>query len=148
MIEHCTHLSDLASVQIRIIKAHLPNHKWCEHILDDDEALAHFLEIFAPLMREIFCGYVCTERFDCIIALPFLPEDKQGQYDTLEQAQNNIIAKHLAEHMGYLHIVDDELAKKDFLQKFGWLIWEIICGHACQRRFECDLSRQYQFKSI
>ncbi|MFA5188846.1 MAG: hypothetical protein WC460_05790 [Patescibacteria group bacterium] len=74
MLDHCTNLRQLASVQSTIIKKHIDKHKWFAHIVDKQQATSDFIEKFGWIMRELYCGYICEKRLDCSIASEFLPQ--------------------------------------------------------------------------
>jgi len=73
MPDHCIHLNELSKVQSIIIKKHIDQHKWFAHIPDRQVAISDFIEKFGWIMRELYCGYICADRFDCSIASEFLP---------------------------------------------------------------------------
>ena len=73
MPDHCTELRELSKVQKRIIERHIEEHKWFLHIADRQEAIRDFIEKFGWIMRELYCGYICTTRLECSIAKDFLP---------------------------------------------------------------------------
>jgi len=75
----CKHLLPFAEAQLRIINKHLGDHKWFQHIENENKAVADFIDKFGWVMREFFCGYCCEHRFDCGIAKEygFLPEEKK-----------------------------------------------------------------------
>ncbi len=73
MHEECTRMRDLLVVQKQIIERHIDEHKWFQHIPEKDEAISDFLQKFGWIMRELICGYICPERFNCKIAQKYLP---------------------------------------------------------------------------
>jgi len=73
MHKECTRMRDLLVVQKQIIERHIDEHKWFQHIPDKNEATSDFLEKFGWIMRELICGYICAERFNCKIAQKYLP---------------------------------------------------------------------------
>ncbi|HDQ23132.1 MAG TPA: hypothetical protein ENN28_04175 [Candidatus Uhrbacteria bacterium] len=73
MPDRCTHLRELLKVQKNIIERHIDDHKWFLHIPDRQEAIADFIEKFGWIMRELYCGYICSVRLECEIAKQYLP---------------------------------------------------------------------------
>lgn len=70
MQDHCTHLEDILKVETEIIQRHLNKHKWYLGVEKDrpvgyDEAVIDFVDKYAWLMREMYCGNVCPYRKDC-----------------------------------------------------------------------------------
>ena len=69
----CEHLKELLDVEIAIIRKHLDNHKWCQHISDENTAVQDFVDKYGWLMREFYCNFVCQTRENCEIK-PEVPE--------------------------------------------------------------------------
>jgi hypothetical protein len=88
-------------------------------------------------MREIYCGFLCCDRFKCPIALRYLPQAPNQSdpvpQDILELAIQEIIRRHLDEHKWFRHIADPEEAKRDFINEFGGIIKEMILNFASQK---------------
>lgn len=147
MPDRCTHLRELLTAQKTIIQRHIAEHLWFQHITDKDDGIADFIKKFAWIMREIYCGYICTERLDCPIADEYLPQPPDQNdpvpQDILALATNEIIRKHLDEHKWFQHIAEQAEAKIDFLTKFGWILQELICGFACEHRYECPEAKRF-----
>ena len=61
----CTHSKELIKAELEIINRHLAQHKWFQHIENDDEAIMDFVEKYGWLMREFYCEYVCPDRDKC-----------------------------------------------------------------------------------
>ncbi len=61
----CEHLSELLKTESDVIKRHLDEHKWFNHIEDDNEAVADFINKFGWLMRELYCEQICPSRYKC-----------------------------------------------------------------------------------
>jgi len=57
--------------------------------------------------------------------------------------QATIIRRNIKDHKWFLHIADEAEAKQDFIEKFGWIMRELYCGHACPDRHDCELAQQY-----
>ena len=65
---NCTHLNDILKAEIPIIKEHLKDHKWYQHIQDDTQTQIDFIERYGFIMREMYCRYVCKDRDNCELA--------------------------------------------------------------------------------
>lgn len=61
----CNHLRELSAIQRLIIERHIERHKWFQHIADDEQAIADFIEKFAWIMREFHCTQICPDRSQC-----------------------------------------------------------------------------------
>lgn len=61
---------------------------------------------------------------------------------SLLKAEIDIIKKHLNRHMWFQHISDEQLAAMDFAKKFGWVMKELYCLHACKKRHKCHHAMQ------
>ena len=147
MPDRCTHLRDLLGAQKTIIERHIDEHLWFQHIPDQEEGKEDFVEKFGWIMRELYCGFICCERFDCVIAHEYLPQppDQSNPIsrDILDLAKQEIIRKHLDEHKWFQMIADPEVAIRDFMAKFGWIMQELICGCACEQRYECPAAKSF-----
>ena len=75
MATKCEHLNELLKAQEVIIKRHIDEHKWFQHITDPDKAAVDFIEHYGWIMREVYCGQACKDRANCVIAAEFLPKD-------------------------------------------------------------------------
>ena len=53
--------------------------------------------------------------------------------------QIDIITKHIDNHKWCQHLGSENLAVKDFLEKYGWLMREFFCGHMCPSRDKCEI---------
>jgi hypothetical protein len=130
MPDRCTHLRDFLTAQKIILLRNLEQHKWFRHIADEEEGKDNFIEWCGWLMREIYCGFICCDRFDCAIAHDYLPQAPNQSnpvpLDILELAIQEVIRKHLDEHKYFRHIDNTEEAKRDFLNEFGGIIREMI----------------------
>lgn len=71
-IKYCTNLKKLLSVECEIIKRHIDDHKWFNAIADKETAICDFIEKYAWLMREVYCGSVCEKRYECECAEEFI----------------------------------------------------------------------------
>src|SRR5690606_14174217 len=134
MPDRCTHLKELMDAQRSILLHNLQQHKWFRHIIDEDEAKDNFLDCFAPIMREIYCGYICCERYIRTCATAYLPQNRlDDSKDLLDQVMDEILARHLDAHKWYRHIADTEEAKRDFVNEFGGIIREMISNFPPQK---------------
>lgn len=79
MNDNCVHFQEILEIQRSIILKHIGPHKWFQHIEDDEEAKADFVEKFGWVMREVYCGYACVDRFDCVLAQKYLPKPRDDQ---------------------------------------------------------------------
>lgn len=61
----------------------------------------------------------------------------------LMKVQREIITRHIDEHKWFQHIADKNEGVSDFLDKFGWIMRELICGHFCEDRFDCAAAQKY-----
>ena len=61
----CNHSGELIKIELEIIKRHISQHKWFQHIENEDEAIMDFVEKYGWLMRECYCEYVCPDRDKC-----------------------------------------------------------------------------------
>jgi hypothetical protein len=62
--DKCVKLDKLAVVQRSVIKRHLPRHQWIRHFPDELTAFQDFVQLFGPIMREIYCE-TCEEVEGC-----------------------------------------------------------------------------------
>jgi hypothetical protein len=137
MPDSCTRLREFLGVQKVVLLHNLEKHKTFRQITDDEEAKDSFIEWCGWLMREIYCGFLCCDRFKCPIALRYLPQAPNQSDpvppDILELAIQEIIRRHLDEHKWFRHIADTEEAKRDFINEFGGIIREMISNFAPQK---------------
>lgn len=78
MQEMCTHLKDLVSAELSIIERNIDKHKWLRHIEDKNEAVADFIEKYIWVVREMYCGYVCKDKDNCILAQEFIEKEEKN----------------------------------------------------------------------
>lgn len=138
---YCINVENILRLERNIIEDHIAEHKWCNGISDKEKAVADFVNKFAWLMREIYCGSMCPYRNKCKINTkyrneflrPLTKKDFQeyvsfayGKEDPkLIEIKIRIIKQNVDIHK-YLNKIDRyEEAIKDFLNKFGWLIFEM-----------------------
>lgn len=65
--ECCDHLKEFLDAEIKVIKKHIANHKWFNHINDENEGVMDFIKKYGWLMREMYCNFVCPKRGGCKI---------------------------------------------------------------------------------
>jgi len=137
----CQHIKYILSVERSIIKDHIAKHKWCNGIEDENDAIADFVQKFAWLMREIFCGALCPHKEECEVndefKKVFLGDISDGEIQEyinvsyggedsrLVKIKLHVIKHDISTHKWLNKIDNYEDAVKDFLSKFGWLIFEI-----------------------
>ena len=61
----CKHLREFVDVEISVIKRHLNDHKWFNHIDDENDAVKDFIDKYGWLMREMYCKHICEDKEDC-----------------------------------------------------------------------------------
>ena len=66
MDDHCDHLKEFLEIEIEVIKRHLDEHKYCNHIANANDGVQDFIVKYGWLMREFYCNYVCAERKNCV----------------------------------------------------------------------------------
>lgn len=63
------------------------------------------------------------------------------------RVERDIIQKHIDQHKWCRSIPDYNEGVADFIDEFGWLMREMYCGHVCQCRCDCAISREIVGKS-
>jgi len=71
-LKSCKNLKQLLKIEVEIIKKHIDEHKWCNEIADEGDAICDFANKYAWLMREMYCGTKCERRQECELAEKFL----------------------------------------------------------------------------
>ena len=138
---HCKHPEAILDLERIIIEDHIAKHKWCNHIEDKSEAIVDFVHRFAWLMREVYCGAMCPYKEGCAANNEFrksfledIPEQEMREFiqfthtdedDDLVKIKLHIIKHDISTHKWLNKIGNYEEAVRDFLQKFGWLIFEM-----------------------
>ena len=74
----CSHLGELLAAERVVLLRHVEEHAYFmgerEHRgVELGEAANDYIEKYAWIMREFYCGFVCPDRFGCEIAREFLP---------------------------------------------------------------------------
>ncbi len=139
----CTRIQDILKAEKSVILRHLDDHKWYNSIEDENSAIMDFVWKYAWLMREVFCGSVCSEK-DCCeasksIRESFLHDVSDGELNEFIRKYNNtdlprelsyielqVIKTHIGFHKWFRGIESYEDAVRDFLFNFGWLIKEVF----------------------
>ena len=67
----CKQLITFLTAEKRIIMKHLSDHKWFQHISDENLGVMDFIDKYGWIMREMYCGFACKNRFSCKIAQRF-----------------------------------------------------------------------------
>ena len=75
MTSNCNHLAELLKIQEAIIRKNIDSHKWLRHIENKEEGIIDFIESYGWLLREMYCGHMCTTRKECPIAKEYLPNE-------------------------------------------------------------------------
>ena len=73
MNDHCIHLKELLDVLASLIRRNIKDHKWFADIADEQEAKQDFIEKFGWIMRGLYCGHACVDRYNCELAKQYLP---------------------------------------------------------------------------
>ena len=61
----------------------------------------------------------------------------------LLRAETPIIKRHFSKHKWFQHIREDEEAKIDFVEKYGFIMREMYCGYICDKRQDCSIAQEY-----
>jgi hypothetical protein len=75
----CKQLKALLKAEMKVIKDHLEEHKWFQHIENENHGMIDFIEKYGWIMREMYCGYACPDRINCAIAQQFLLEEEKRE---------------------------------------------------------------------
>ncbi len=74
-INSCIHLDDLLRAEKKVISRHIDEHKHFQHMENENEAVMDFIEKYDWIMRELYCGYGCKDRYDCKLAKDYVNGD-------------------------------------------------------------------------
>jgi len=139
--QSCQHIRDILEVERELIQDHIAKHRWCNQFDGDNEAIIDFVHKYAWLMREVFCGVMCKHRNSCGAAdqfkKAFLSDISDGEIE--EYIQMNYwdtnrdvikiklqVLKHDILTHKWLNKIDNyQDAVRDFLNRFGWVIYEM-----------------------
>jgi len=138
---YCKHLDEILKVERSIIEEHIKKHKWCNRIKDPNVGIVDFVHKFAWLMREVYCGAMCPYKHDCGVnsqfRKAFLEDISDGEIreyikysygnedEELIKLKLHVIKHDIKSHKWLNKISNYEDAVRDFLQKFGWVIFEV-----------------------
>jgi len=141
MCKYCKHIKDILEIEREVIIDHISKHKWYNQIESDSDAIFDFVHKYAWLMREVFCGVMCKYRHDCgafdEFKKQFLVDISDGEieeyikmdfYDTnrdVIKIKLQVLKHDISTHKWLNRIDNYEDGVKDFLNKFGWVIYEI-----------------------
>jgi hypothetical protein len=75
MTSACNHLAELLKIQESIIRKNIDTHKYLRHIPTTEAGILDFIESYGWLLRQVYCGYVCSTREGCSIAEEYLPKE-------------------------------------------------------------------------
>lgn len=140
MGKKCNHVADMNFAQMRVILGHT-----------DESGFIRFSKEYAPMMRAVYCGFICKERYSCRAAKPHLPEEPDSDLelkvepgiccdhaDGLRSLTKQVIKKHLDRHKWFRHIKDKKAAIKDFMKSYEFIIDDMYCENACPYRKSCS----------
>ena len=139
---YCTKVKSILDLEKKIILEHIDKHKWYKQINNMNDAIVDFVSRFAWLMREVYCNYICIYRNECDASLDinvknsFLEDISDGEikkyirYSTEENEdllslKIDIVKYNIRGHMWLNKIGTYPEAIRDFMDKFGWLIFAI-----------------------
>jgi len=71
----CRHIQRLLAAQRKVILEHLAEHKWYQHIADENLGVLDFIAKYGFVMREMYCGFACPERHSCEWTKSFMQKD-------------------------------------------------------------------------
>jgi hypothetical protein len=138
---YCKHVKHILDIERGVIQDHIAKHKWCNKFNTDNDAIVDFVHKYAWIMREVFCGVMCKYREECCCSdefqKVFLEDISDGEIE--EYIQMNYkdtnrdvikiklqVLKHDIKTHKWLNKIDNyEDAVRDFLNKFGWVIYEM-----------------------
>ena len=64
-IENCIKMKEIMTEQRTIIRRHLDEHKWFNHISDKNQAVEDFIDKFGWVIREAYCD-LCVFNRECL----------------------------------------------------------------------------------
>ena len=138
----CNRMKDIIGAELALVKRHINDYKWYNHIEDEEEAVVDFVRKYAWLMREVFCARICPDKLRCEVSAAvksaflhdisdgeltkFITEFRQGQSSDLTHIQLQLIKHHISMHKWIHGIKEYRDAVKDFLERFGWVIEDML----------------------
>jgi len=78
MHQRCEKLKELLEAELRVIGNHIDDHKWFQHIDDENEGVKDFIKKYGWIMREMYCGFACPDRENCELAKVFLKDKRKS----------------------------------------------------------------------
>ena len=75
----CKDITKLLKAQRKVLLTHLAEHKWFQHIADENVGAIDFVEKYGWIMREMYCGFACPDRLNCEWAKQFLPKEVESE---------------------------------------------------------------------
>ena len=81
-IESCIKLNEIMQEQRVIIRRHLNEHAWFNHIEDKDQAVLDFIEKYGWVLRESYCD-LCVHRKDCLAYREYLNKYVKEEFDVI-----------------------------------------------------------------
>ena len=137
----CKHIREILDVERKIIIKHIEKHKWFNHFEFEHDAITDFVNKYAWLMREVFCGALCPHREVCQVSekfrKAFLSDISDGEINKyikqncddevreIRKLKLQVLKNDLKKHKWLNQIDNYPKAVDDFLNKFGWLIYEM-----------------------
>lgn len=85
----CKHIEKLLKAEIKIIRDHIAEHKWFNHIADENKGIEDFIEKYGWIMREMYCGFACPDRLNCLMSEVLNIEEIKNEEDDQEQNLSN-----------------------------------------------------------
>jgi len=140
MANYCDHITDILEIERGLIIDHIGKHKWCNQIADENEAIVDFVQKYAWLMREVFCGVMCPHRHGCEAADQYkktftdVSDDELESYIKLDFKDTEadvvkiklLVLKNDINVHKWLNRIDNyEDGVRDFLNRFGWVIYDM-----------------------
>ena len=139
--ERCEYIQEILLIERDIIEQHSPAHQRYNGIQDEYDALVDFVSKYAWIMREVFCGVMCSHRDTCKAVEHykngFLDDISDGEIEEhikklfvsidreLLIIKLRILKHDISTHKWLNNIDNYGDAIRDFLLKYGWVIQEI-----------------------
>jgi len=78
-ITACKHLNSLLEIQNDIINKNIEVHKYLRKIADKQDGILDFINSYSWLFKQVYCGFVCADRFNCELAKKYLPNNENSR---------------------------------------------------------------------
>ena len=149
-MKRCSHLKEFLDSEIVIIKKHIDEHRWFQHLDDPSQAALDFIDKYSFVMRDFYCMKVCEEG-GCGEHERFVPSNVKIDRDAISNRRNcshleeqieaeiPVIAMHLRSHQYFQHLASESDTIKDFTEKYGFIMEELYCNDCCKDRNSCKL---------